>query len=95
MLWSSPWDAWQSPVGVGSLGLDRRVGLAGLLKGGGGPHALREEAGRPLEERVLVSVDMAEPEVAGDVGPPRAPRGRPGPGVQGVPGLRGRPGPGV
>lgn len=69
VLWRSQQDTWQSPVGVGRLGLDRRAGLAGLLKGGGGPHALREEAGRPFEKRVLVSVDAAEPEAAGDVGP--------------------------
>lgn len=69
MLWRSQQDTWQSPLGVGRLGLDRRAGLAGLLKGGGGPHALREEAGRPFEKRVLVSVDAAEPEAAGDVGP--------------------------
>ena len=80
MLWSSQRDAWRSPVGVGRLSLDRREGLAGLLQGGGGPHALREESGRPLEECVLVSVDAAEPEAAGDVGPSRVPGGWPGPG---------------
>lgn len=74
------------PSGWREPGLGQKMGLAGLLKGGGGPRALREEAGRPLQEHVLVSEDTAKPIVARDVVPPRAPGGRPGPGGRGAPG---------